>query len=407
MNHKYLEEKSSQYLHTLCHQIPNRRLGAEGNRQATHFFADHLAKFGFQVEMPVFDCLDWENRGAHLLTSTGETFEVFSSPYSIACQITAPLAAVDTIDALEQLSDGEVILLIHGELAAEQLMPTQFPFYNPEHHQHIFRLLESKAPRGIITATGHNPELAGGMYPFPMIEDGDFDIPSVYMKDIDGEKLSAFIGQPLRLEIEARRIPSTGHNVIARKPSSDGRRLLFTAHIDAKDNTPGALDNGTGVVSLMLLAELLAEYSGKLGIELVTLNGEDHYSAQGHKHYLATQTEHMQDIFLAINTDVAGYLGAPSCFSLYDCSEPVSTMVRQVMSAYPQLKEGPQWYQSDHSIFIQQGLPALAITSEKFMQLSTEITHTPKDDLDLVDHQQMAEIVLALRELIDRLNDLV
>ena len=115
----------------------------------------------------------------------------------------------------------------------------------------------------------------------------------------------------------------------------------------------------------------------------------------------------MQDIFLAVNTDVAGYLGAPSCFSLYGCSEQVSAVVRQVMTTYPHLMEGPQWYQSDHSVFIQQGIPALAITSEKFMQLSTEITHTPKDDLDLVDHSQLVEIVLALREMIDRLNDLV
>lgn len=407
MDHKKLEEKSSQYLYTLCHQIPNRRLGAEGNRQATQFFAEHLAKFGFQVETPSFDCLDWIDRGAHLRSSAGETFEVFSSPYSLPCQVTAPLAAADSLTGLEQLPDGEYLLLLHGDLAAEQLMPTQFPFFNPEHHQLIFRLLESKAPQGIITATGNNPELAGGMYPFPMIEDGDFDIPSVYMKDVDGERLAAFIGQPFRLEIEAERIPAIGHNVIARKPAANGQRLLFTAHIDAKDNTPGALDNGTGVVTLMLLAELLADYNGKLGIELVTLNGEDHYSAQGHKHYLATEMDQIQDIFLAVNTDVAGYFDAASAYSLYGCTEPMAAIINQVMSAYPGLKEGPQWYQSDHSIFIQMGIPALAITSEKFMQLSAEITHTPKDDLDLVDYPQLIEIVLALREMIDRLNDLV
>ncbi|MEZ4997668.1 MAG: hypothetical protein R2758_09480 [Bacteroidales bacterium] len=32
----------------------------------------------------------------------------------------------------------------------------------------------------MIGATGRSSALAGGVYPFPLIEDGDFDIPSVY-----------------------------------------------------------------------------------------------------------------------------------------------------------------------------------------------------------------------------------
>lgn len=406
MNHSYLEKKAAQHLKTLCHQIPNRRLGAAGNRQATTWFAENMAAFGFAVETPAFDCLDWEDHGAHLLTTSGETFEIFNSPYTHPCQVTAPLVAADTADALSQANVENSILLLHGNLAAEQLMPKKFPFYNPQHHQDIYQLLESKAPLAILTATGRNPELAGGMYPFPMIEDGDFDLPSAYLKDVDGEQLLSFVGQPLRLTIESARIPAVGHNVIARKPADSGPRLLFCAHIDAKDNTPGALDNGTGVVVLLLLAELLQDYSGKFPVELLALNGEDHYSAQGHKHYLATQTERINEIFLAVNTDVAGYTGARSAYSLYGCAEPIAEAIRAAMSAYPSIKEGPQWYQSDHSVFIQQGRPAVAITSENFMELSTNITHTSKDDLNLVDFTKMADIVLALYAMIGRLNQM-
>ena len=404
MHRSQLEEKAFNYLKMLCHEIPNRRLGAAGNRQATTWFAVTMAKFGFEVETPAFDCLDWENRGAHLLAPSGETFEVFSSPYSLACQVTAPLIAAGTLGELTQINAEDRILLLHGDLTAEQLMPKKFPFYNPQHHQKIYQLLESKAPLAILTATDRNPELAGGMYPFPMIEDGDFDLPSAYLKDEDGEQLLVFAGQPLSLTIESARIPAVGHNVIARKPADSGPRLLFCAHIDAKDNTPGALDNGTGVVVLLLLAELLQDYAGKFPIELLALNGEDHYSAQGHKHYLANEKDRIQEIFLAVNTDVAGYAGACSAYSLYGCAEPSAEAIHAAMSAFPSIKEGPQWYQSDHSVFIQQGRPAVAITSENFIELSTAITHTPKDDLNLVDHAQVVDIALALHAMIENLN---
>ena len=43
-------------------------------------------------------------------------------------------------------------------ISAEQLMPKNFVFYNPEHHQKTIALLESRKPAGIITATKRNPE---------------------------------------------------------------------------------------------------------------------------------------------------------------------------------------------------------------------------------------------------------
>jgi hypothetical protein len=45
----------------------------------------------------------------------------------------------------------------------------------------------------------------------------------------------------------------------------------------------------------------------------------------------------------------------------------------------------------------------MAITSDRFIELSTHITHTPKDNLDLVDYEKLVDISYALREIIDSL----
>jgi len=404
MDRSVLEAKAMHYLKFLCHQFPNRRVGAEGNRMATRFFAETLAGFGFSIETQDFDCIDWVDRGAHLQTSEAESIEVFSSPYSLACDIRAPLVVVRSLEELMACNTEYSVLLLLGEITQEQLMPKNFPFYNPEHHQQIYRLLESKRPLAILTATSRNPELAGGMYPFPMIEDGDFDIPSGYMKDVDGERLARHSSGAIHLVVDSERISSTGVNVIGRKNAGIAEKLVLCAHIDAKDNTPGALDNGTGVVALMLLAELLQDYVGKFQIELLAFNGEDHYSAQGQKQYLMHEVNRMSDILLAINTDVAGYVEGKSAYSLYGCPDPMAEAIRRAMLGFASLVEGEQWYQSDHSVFIQQGRPAMAITSDQFMQLSTYVTHTPKDDLSLVDYAKIVDVAFALKQVIENLN---
>jgi len=71
--------------------------------------------------------------------------------------------------------------LLKGAICAEQLMPKNFVFYNPDHHKRIYALLEKKKPAGIIAATEKKPEMVGALYPFPLIVDGDFKA-SIYWR---------------------------------------------------------------------------------------------------------------------------------------------------------------------------------------------------------------------------------
>jgi len=55
--------------------------------------------------------------------------------------------------------------------------------------------LYRKQLSAIIAATSIDPGLAGGISPFPLIEDGDFDIPSVYMTIEEGLRLAERVGE--------------------------------------------------------------------------------------------------------------------------------------------------------------------------------------------------------------------
>jgi len=394
-----LYKKAKRYLKYLSEELPTRRVGSEGNRLATDFFNETIASFGFTTECPQFECMDWVQQGA-TLTVNGQSFHAQVSPYSLGRNVESPLETVSTVGELEAVDAEGKVLLLRGEIAKEQLMPKNFRFYNPEEHQHIVRLLEAKRPLAIITATSRNPEMAGAVYPFPMIEDGDFDIPSVYITEEEGEALAEHTHDLVSLEILAERIPSHGCNVIACKEGASGKRIVLYAHIDSKDGTPGALDNASGVTVLLLLAELLKKYQGKHTVEIIALNGEDYYSTPGEIQFLEMNGGRFGNILLGVNLDGVGYQMGKTAYSLYGVPEELAGSIRKVFYGYDELIEGEAWEQGDHILFVFNQIPALAWTSENVMELMSSIVHTEKDVPAIIDAEKLVVTAKALHELV-------
>ncbi len=392
------------YLESLCALAPHRRTGSPGNRAATDFFARSARDWGYEIDAAPFPCLDHET-GRVSLSSGGKAFPVEIGPYSPAAEVISPLVAVSTLAELEKSSCRGKILLLRGEICAEPLMPKNFPFYNPDHHRKIYSLIEEKNPAAVVTAPPRNPEMIGAVYPFPLIEDGDFDIPSAFCSDATGDEIASRAGQSFCLSIEARRIPATACNVILRKNPTAARKIVVCAHIDTREGTPGASDDGSGTVVLLLLARLLRDYRGKLGIEIAALNGEDHYSVAGQKDYLSRYGDGLKAAALAVNIDDVGYREGKTAYSFYECPEALKKQAAHAFAAFPGLMEGPPWFQGDHMIFVQSGVPSVAFTAERMAVLMATVTHTARDTPEIVDPAKLAETALALRRLVELLGE--
>jgi len=394
-----LKQIAESYLREFCERITSRSVGSEGNREATGFFAEKMQSFSFQVECPEFDCMDWTQQGA-LLSISGNPVESLVSPYSLGGRFDAPLVVASSVAELEAVKADGCILLLTGDLTREPLMPKSFTFYNPDEHKRVIRLLEKKKPLAIIAATSRNPEMAGAVYPFPLIEDGDFDIPSVYLTEEAGAELAKHAGKQVSLDIRAQRRSATGCNVIARIGRESGQRAVCFAHIDSKQGTPGALDNASGVTILLLLAELLKDYDGSLGVELVALNGEDYYNTPGEMLFLAQNKGRFDEILLGVNLDGVGFRDGDSAYSLYGCPDELTSLIRKVFSAHVGIVAGEPWVQGDHMLFVINQRPALAMTSAEVMRLMNEIVHTPRDRPEIVDSGKLVQAAQALNDLL-------
>jgi aminopeptidase YwaD len=138
-------------------------------------------------------------------------------------------------------------------------------------------------------------------------------------------------------------------------------------------------------------------------VELLVFNGEDYYSAPGEMDYVNKNQGRFGEVTVAVNMDGAGYCKGPTAFSFYGCPPVLEAGLRQAFASQPGIEEGPAWYQSDHSVFIQQGRPAVALTSAVFLdEITVHITHTPRDRPELVAVEKLTALARALAEFIDQ-----
>ncbi|SET40779.1 Peptidase family M28 [Natronincola peptidivorans] len=396
------KELIDSYLKKLTLEIDERSVGSSGNNQAVDYFYIIMKSLGYDLKKDGFDCIDWECGKVYLRTGE-EQYEAFASPFSLPCDINAELVVVSTLEELRTVDAHEKILLIHKELTQEQIMPKNFIFYNPEEHKQMISLLEEKNPKAIICVTGCVKSVSVCLHPFPIFEDGDFDIPSVYMKDIDGEKLIKLNGLKVELTIESKRNPAKGYNVVARKKGEGKGRVVLCAHIDTKKNTPGALDNATGVAVLMALAEQLRDYKASNDIEFVAFNGEDYYSVPGQMLYLKQNNGDFQDIKMVINIDGAGHKDSKTAVSFYNLRDDQKKEAMISLDKYKTLVKGEKWYEGDHSMFLQKGVPCIAVTSSNVRDVVMNITHTPKDTMNNVNIELLCDLVKALKDIISNI----
>ena len=231
---------------------------------------------------------------------------------------------------------------------------------------------------------------------------GDFTIPTANLRPEAAAPVLARDGTAARVTIDSERLPSRAENVIATRGRAD-RRITVIAHIDSKPGTPGAVDNAAGVVALLDLAARLSPRRQRdlpVGVELLAVNGEDHFAAPGELDWLAANEDHLADISLVVNIDGAGYRGARSAYSTYNLAGGTQAHIDRSFSQQRSITTGPEWYQSDHAIFAMRGRPVVAITTELVDEMLETLFHAPTDTPDKVDTDLVADLAEGLSRLV-------
>ena len=369
------------HLTYLADHIGPRPTGSPGNQQAGEYIRDQFARHGWHVETQPFDCLTWEDGGAHLVQN-GHELPVQANPYSLPYEGSCPFVVCASVSELESHHDlrGHFVVLT-GELTTEPYMPRNFPFFTIDEQLHILRLLDDLQPDAIIA-----------IHDGPIFCDADFHMSSVTITEEAASTLLANPDSSIDLSIRSAIIPSTGFNVVARSNNRTDPTIVVCAHYDTWFNTPGATDNAGGVTALLGLAQVLDR---NLPVEIVAFNGEDHYASPGQVTYLHQTAAGSPFV---INIDGVGVVGRQNSVSFWGDDAELFAAVRAAQADFPNLVEVEPWPQGDHMIFVQRGIPAVALSSVFDDWLAK--THTPADTLDQIDPAQIDEVIAFVQRIV-------
>lgn len=373
----------------LCETIGARPTGSSKNKTAVDYAFDVLQKCGFQTRKQEFNCLDWIKTIA-VLWVNNVNVPVEPAEYSLPCDIEAEFVCIDTVNGLQMAELAGKIAVLHGDLCKEPLMPKNFKFYNPDEHKQVIALLEKKNPSAIITVSSQKEHI---------IQDGDFNIPCAVVHEKLLEHFLEGKYRKAKLTIVAKRVQTKAHNVIATYGTGHNK-VCFSAHIDTKSTTPGALDNASGVAVLLSLAALLSNKEYPLQIEIVLLNGEDYYSTPGEIAYMNLLTA---DYYMAINVDGVGLKESVTAISFYEFPKQLKKRIMECVERTEGIEQTEPWPMGDHMMFANYKIPVIAITASGIYKLLDTVLHSPDDNMKNVDFKVLNNIVDFLLRCISKI----
>ena len=252
-----------------------------------------------------------------------------------------------------------------------------------------------------------------------------------------GQQLPHF-AIPLHLKAKnaVKRGEVESQNIVAMFPGSDPKLkdeyVVMSAHIDHLGvGVPingdaiynGAMDNASGVASLLEIADHLKEahVKTKRSILLVAVTGEEK-GLLGSRYFATNPTVPAKSMVADINTDMFLPLYPFRILTVYGIDESTlgddARAVAQQMEIKAQPDPEPQrnvFIRSDQYSFVREGIPSVMVDigNEKGSKEAaiekkwlTERYHAPSDDINQpVDKQAAAEFNLLVEHLIERVAD--
>jgi aminopeptidase YwaD len=103
---------------------------------------------------------------------------------------------------------------------------------------------------------------------------------------------------------------------------------------------------------------------------------------------------------VAINVDDVGYKEGKSAYSFHSCPPDIQEGAEAVFGDLNGVIPGELWFNGDHMVFVQKGVPAIAFTAEMMPGLMATVTHTPQDTPELIEPAKLVEVARALNRFI-------
>ena len=196
-------------------------------------------------------------------------------------------------------------------------------------------------------------------------------------------------------------------NVIATlygNDTSSDALFILCAHFDTFINSPGANDDGSGVVAMLAIAEILSKYSFNHTIQFIAFSGEE-VGTYGSFNYARYAYEKGDNIIAVLNLDIIGYAetihgGRILRFFHEEASTWIGEFAQMISSKYLEIidmtvENLPNYPGADNQAFVDYGYDGVWIAQHD----PNRVGHSPDDTLENINltyHVKATKLMLAV-----------
>jgi Zn-dependent M28 family amino/carboxypeptidase len=181
--------------------------------------------------------------------------------------------------------------------------------------------------------------------------------------------------------------------------------IILCAHYDTHYYSSGALDNTTGVATVMEIAHALSTQKGKLKrtVRFILFPVEE-MGLTGSALYVRNHAKEMDKINLVMNFDTVG-LGRKR-ISIQGFPELITYFTKFCKdTGYPQNIDTALMHNSDHFCFTLMGVPAILFREERLNQDFFHLQTTKADTIDKADPFDVKEMAMFAARLLIRVSN--
>jgi hypothetical protein len=232
------------------------------------------------------------------------------------------------------------------------------------------------------------------------------DLAKLYKKSLKKKFKPVPLGFTVKIKGKCQHRDVLNHNVVAEIPGKSSKRIVLSAHIDhlgmsdskTGDNIfNGAIDNGSAVAAMMMVAKILKQFQKELHYTVVVLACHaEEAGLLGSKYYVKTHPDR-KSIIANINFESTPVWGKTSDFmaiggrfsTLEDMLKPIVEKQGLTYSYFSLVNQG-FFFRSDQFPFARYNIPAIWISAgedddsgeKKYPTFWKTDYHTVRDEYD-------------------------
>ena len=369
-------------LQELTEEYSPRESASNQELEAAQHLQGRLSELGYETSIQDFS-VTWI---AARIEPTSPGTETFDAPMALPMVMGRDGVATGLLTYVGRAFEEDIPAEgLEGRIALIERGDTTF-------EEKVRRVAEAGAVGAIIF--NYEPSLFYGLFPSQPA------IPAVTVSRLDGLDLLEFIEQgEVWATVSVGEETSPSRNVIADRHGASGgdRTVIIGAHYDTVRNTEGASDNGSGVSTVLTIADHIAERDYPFNVRVI-LFGAEEIGLFGSRHYVGNMSQQQIDSTIAmLNFDAFGS-GMTLQMAGDDELAAEVTRIGNAIGIDPGTFSEEPWASiggaSDHAPFRLAGIPILFLISDDLSRINSPADEMRHINPDLLGYA--AEIGIAM-----------